>query len=202
MIVRELSLPRRLALALVPGLVASVMGAAQLLWTPPWPEEFFAANMFLYFALFGGFVLAPFVTATTHHAGRAAVLVVATPIIGFVFSSLSANLDHFFPGTYPSYGSTSIIFLLTTLSLYLLLGIVTPVRFTLRLTASLGLAGIIQGMVTAFFVDHFLCIIFCDAIDNLALAVPVALWPVLFCAAAVFGIGEPSRHNKLGSNRN
>jgi hypothetical protein len=199
MSVRELSLPRRLALALVPGLVTSVIGAAQLLWTPPWPEERFAANMSLYLALFGGFVLAPFVSASTHRRRRVALLVVAAPVIGFLCSALSEIGDQLFDYAFPSYVFFSVIFLFTTLALYLLLGIVAPVRFTLRLTASLGLAGIIQGLVTAFFVDHFLCIIFCDAIDNLALAVPVVLWPVLFCTAVVLGIGEPGRQSIPGT---
>lgn len=191
MVFQNLSNTRRLALALVPGLVASVLGIVIVVYpfaqTPAW----IWGNFLLYFALFGGLVMAPFITATTYRPGRLAALVIVTPTLGVLSSFISEDLASLGWGIYPNYFSTTFLFLLSTLMLGVLLSIVAPLKITFRVFMSIVLAGLIMGLATHFFVTQFLCIIFCDRLDNLPLLVPILLWPVLFCAAVI--IGMPGR---------
>ena len=191
MVFQNLTVRGRLALALVPGLVISALSIASGAYPPAQTIAWFWATYLLYFALFGGLVLAPFVTATTQRNGRLTALVIATPALWTLFALVSEDLVSLWWDLYPNYYSSACLFLLFSLVLGLLLSLLAPLRFSPRLCISLGLAGVVMGLLSQFFIEHFLCIFFCDAMDNLPLLVPIILWPVLFCAAVI--IGMPGR---------
>lgn len=189
MVFENLTVRRRLAQALVPGLVISALSIASGTYHPASQTmAWFWATYVLYFALFGALVLVPFVTATTHRKGRLAALVIATPALWILFALFSEGLVSLWWDLYPSYYSSACLFLLFSLLLGGLLSLLAPLRFSPRLCMSLGLAGVVMGLLSQFFIEHFLCIFFCDAMDNLPLLVPVILWPVLFCAAVIAGV--------------
>lgn len=191
MVFQNLTVRRRIALAMVPGLVISALCIAISPFPSMQTDTGFWVIYLLYFVLFGALVLAPCVNATSHRPGRITALVIATPLLWVLFALVSDDLVSLWWDLYPNYYSTMFLFLLFSLLLGGLLSVLAPLTVSPRLCMSLGLAGVAMGLLAQFFIDNFLCIFLCDAGDNLPLLVPIVIWPVLFCAAVI--AGRPGR---------
>lgn len=196
---RAVSLTKRLLLALIPGLFISALCAVGfvnndfLFILEYWPHVFS-----IYFALFGGFVLAPFITASNHITARGILLAILAPLpyLGVYFFQIS---------TMGGVGLTSwlgtlqfaLTYFLTSILLGALLCILAPLKLTPRMLAYLSAGSFVASTLITIFFLLFFCILCSDERQNGILALPFVLWPVLFSLSVYCGRENAAHMNQV-----
>ena len=185
-----LSLRSHLLLALVPGIFIASLETLYLYKIDLLPEMFVRLALPVYFALFGSFVLVPFITARSNIALRSVVLIASSTAFGFLIYGLGGYIDsHWSNIMYWNYISSAVSFSILAILFATLLSLVAPLRMTLRLVSLVGLAGVVTGVSMVFFIDNFLCIMWCDNRQNALLLIPLIISPLLYSAAVYLGRG-------------
>lgn len=193
---RNLSLCRRLSLALVPGVVIAIPSAiGQVSGKYPIPDDCNALVAVTYCALFGGFVLVPFITSRSGVFLRASVLITMTPIVFFIVAfpvSLMASLTNNWATSNSSVLVTiaAAAFVFNLLSAILLV-MVAPLRTNRKFWGFVALTGAVLGALYAVLIYNFLCIIWCNWKQDLLMGMPVFVWPLLFCSTVYFWRTQP-----------
>lgn len=183
---RNLSLFKHLMLALVPGVVITVpIIIAYVSDSCPSPfTEVTAAVVFC--ALFGGFVLAPFITSRPGVAQRASVLIVVAPIVYYLVSLLVSFAESLTNNW--STGESSIliavvvaVFVFNLLNAALLV-IVAPLSTNRKFWGVVAMTGAVTGVLCAVLFHYFFCIFWCDWTE-LLMGLVLFVWPLLFSAS-------------------
>lgn len=191
---QNLSLRSHLLLALVPGCFLAALDALSLYQKYQLPDGLVRLVLPTYFALFGGFVQVPFVVAKSRIELRAFVLIASASVFGFLIYGLGGFIDsHWFSIMYWNYIYSAVSFGVVAILLATLLFLAAPLRMTLRLVTLVGLAGVVTGILMVYFIDRFLCIMWCDDRQNQLLVVPFIVGPLLYSAAVYFGRGAIGR---------
>lgn len=184
--IRDLSLFKRVLLALVPGVVTAVpITIAYFSSIQPIPYiEIVAATV--YCALVGGFVMVPFITSRSRIVLRACVLIVAAPLVYFLvsfFVSMTESLTHDWSISEPAILVVGFVavFVFNLLN-GILLAIVAPLKTNRKFWGLVSLTGAVTGALCAVLFHYFFCIIWCDWTE-LLMGIPLFIWPVLFCAS-------------------
>ncbi|NCF73456.1 MAG: hypothetical protein GWP67_08140 [Gammaproteobacteria bacterium] len=199
---RNLPLVKHLLLALVPGVITAIpIGMAYVddNFTFPYSESTAAA---VYCALFGGFVMAPFITSRSWIVVRASVLIVMAPVVYYLVSllvSLTESLTNDW-----SIGQFAILIVVTVavfvfnLLIAILLVIVAPLKTNLKFWAIVGLTGAVTGALCATLFHYFYCILWCDWTE-LLMGIPIFVWPLLFSSSVYVWLTQPGggRNNQL-----
>ena len=191
---RNLSLFKHLLLAFVPGVVIAVpiiIAYVSDSYQNPL-SELTAAVVFC--ALFGGLVMAPFITSRSGVAQRASVLIVVAPVIYYLVSLLVSYAESLTNNW--STGEASIlivgvvaVFIFNLLNA-VLLAIVAPLSTSRRFWGFVGLTGTVTGVLCAVLFHYFFCIIWCDW-TVLLMGVLLFVWPLLFCTSVYLWRTQP-----------
>jgi hypothetical protein len=188
MALENLSLPTRLLVALVPGLVL-VPVIISLYYCPACLVSDMGSFLvyfllWAYFALFGACVLAPLLPADCFSGKRVVALMLGTSLLIFPFLFLAVQGSSLMSGsTLVALLGMSLPFIVTTLLMGVLLHFMANMRLGAALVIHLALSGFAAGLMMGFFIDQFLCVIFCDDRENLLLLIPLIVWPALVAAA-------------------
>lgn len=182
----NLSLFKHLSLALVPGVVIAVpviMAYASDSYANPFTEDTAAA---VYCALFGGFVMAPFIRSRSGAAIRASLLIVSAPAVYYLVSLLVSFAESITNNW--SNGEASVlvavvvaVFVFNLLNAILLV-IVAPLGTNRKFWGLVGLTGAVTGVLCAVLFHYFYCILWCDW-TGLLMGIPLFVWPLLFCTS-------------------
>ena len=185
MALENLSLSRRLLLALAPGVILTpVVISLYYCQDCQLSQMFdFLVNVIFwgYFALFGACVLAPCIPGEYFSGKRVVALVLGSSLLILPFLVLADLVSDFLPGN--TVAALLGMFLVTTLLMAVLLHVVAKFRVGVKLVICLALSGVVAGLLMAFFIDRFLCLVFCDERRNLLLLIPLIMWPALVAAA-------------------
>ena len=185
---RNLSLRSHLLLALVPGCFVASLEVLSVYQIYQLPDGLVRLVLPTYFALFGGFVQVPFVVARSRIVLRAFVLIASASLFGFLIDSLGGDIDRHWSSIMRwNYIYSAVSFGVLAVLLATLVCLAARLRMTLRLVALVGLAGVVTGVLMVYFVDNFLCIMWCDQRLNELLGIPLVIGPLLYSAAVYFG---------------
>lgn len=182
----NLSLFKHLMLALVPGTAIAVpITIGYVSGNYPIPYTELTAGV-VYCGLFGGFVMAPFITSRSGIVLRASVLIVMAPIVFYLVSML-VSLTESLTNNW-STGESSILFVgaaavfVFNLLNAILLAIVAPLSTDRKFWGFVGLTGTVAGLLCAVLFHYFFCIVWCDWTE-LLMGIPLFVWPLLFCTS-------------------
>lgn len=184
--IRNLSLCKRVLLALVPGAVIAIpVIIAYFSDKPPVPYIEIVAAI-AYCALVGGFAMVPFITSRSWIVLRACILIVAAPLVYFLISFFVSMTEALTQNW--SIGEPAIlvvgfaaVFVFNLLNA-ILLAIVAPLKTDRKFWGLVGLTGAVTGVLSAVLFHYFFCIIWCDWTE-LLMGIPLFVWPILFCTS-------------------
>lgn len=187
----ELSLRHRLLLAIVPSTILLL------------PVNFEDVAAYGHAALYGGLVMAPFITPG-HRLVLRFGLIVATPML-VTFALIQATSEGVVPQflliqpvihvdvTGKVYGIADQVFDLLEMALLLallpafILFIVAPLRVSWKYWIYAFSSGILTAASVFVWVQWFWCIWGCTAWDNVLKIIPFTIWALSFCIAVHFG---------------
>ncbi len=189
------TLNKRLLLSCIPGLYLSLIVIAVMTFDEtPLVQQLISGAYFLdlmwsiYFALFGIFIQVPFITQTTNRRWRIAALTGLAIITAFPAMFMAGLIDEYWSSTaIENYLAIAAAFIALGLLLLISLSVFAPLALTIRLAVGVAATSLVAGILMVWFINNFLCIIFCNEWTNVLLAVPIIISPVLYCLAIHFG---------------
>jgi len=183
---RNLSLFKHLLLALVPGVVVAApifMAYVSDSYSNPFTEVTGAA---VFCALFGGFVMAPFIKSRSGVAIKASVLIVTAPVVYYLVSLLVSFAESLTNNWSNGEASVLIVVIVAVFVFNLLnailLVIVVPLSTNRKFWGFVGLTGAVTGVLCVVLFHSFFCIFWCDWTE-LFMGIPLFVWPLLFCTS-------------------
>ena len=181
---QNLSLLKRLLLALVPAAVIAVPVAIGYV-SGNYPIPQLVAGI-VYCALFGGFIMVPFIASQHRIVLRVLVLILMPPAF-FYLVTLSISLTESLTNNWSLSESSILAFIVAETFVFnllnaVLLAIVAPLRTNRKFWGYVGLTGAVTGLLCAVLFHYFFCMVWCDWTE-LLMGIPLLVWPLLFCAS-------------------
>lgn len=187
----ELSLRHRLLLVLVPSVFALLVNFYDMFGDGI--GDTLGVVMFsAYGALFGAFVMAPFITSRSMLVLRFGALVVSPILISVAVTAVYQNL---YPPS-PWYSSMDGVIRLTdvnftllfiTLALAFVLFITAPLKVSWKYWIYVALAGLFNTAMFIVWLEWFFCLAGCSWWGDLSPVIPFLVWHLSICVAVYFG---------------
>jgi len=182
----NLSLLKHLLLALVPGTVIAVpiiTAYVSASYSNPFTE---VTGAMVFCALFGGFVLAPFIKPRSGAAIKAFTLIVVAPVAYYLVSLLISFAESL-TNNWSNGEATVLVAVLVAVFVFnllnaILLVIVAPLNTNRKFWGFVGLTGTVTGLLCVVLFHYFFCIFWCDWTE-LLMGIPLFVWPLLFCTS-------------------
>ncbi len=182
----NLSLFKHLLLALVPGIVIAVpiiTAHVSKSFSNPLTE---VTGAMVFCALFGGFVMAPFIRPRSGAAIKAFTLIVVAPVAYYLVSLLvsfaESRTNNWANGeAQVLIVAFAAVFVFNLLNAILLV-IVAPLNTNRKFWEFVGLTGAVTALLCVVLFHYFFCIFWCDWTE-LLMGIPLFVWPLLFCTS-------------------